>query len=518
MLKAVFCIGSDAKATNVGCLEVMWRKTESIWGANTQIGAGQAVSVEWVKRLSQFLHCPSWHDAYMFWERRYQRELGFQPYLKKLRAKMLREKQTETGVLNRTCSAWSRPMMQLIMDGWREECKNGDKALETLGKYMLLCMELKPSHVFTAWKKWAIAERHSRAADDRDGILRKLEQLKIDVKDATVRVSQKSATVQKAKSVNKKIQEELDTKLLILNMPARQPPTLRKIYKKFSKTLSVLKRFADDTNGEAVKDTLLLKPWTMRLGPAFKYTDDLDKTKVIAHPDFDESLKEAKDWTVGEGGEEQIEKWAPGKMKGAEEKTTAFRPGGVKAGGVILRWIRSMVKGAWGRQGKPADGALLEALGGGGWVDIEGAGGVELLKLVWLQCSNLHEKLSEKETIQMHEDRGGIGENSSIESLEDDAYIGFHSENPHVNDARGWIDVVQRSHDLQAGLVDRFRYVDQKDFTCDVEPESKKKRKIREAHLGQAQKRVADSGIVINLFSKYCGFRVPVVDSEVQKR
>jgi hypothetical protein len=85
-----------------------------------------------------------------------------------------------------------------------------------------------------------------------------------------------------------------------------------------------------------------------------------------------------------------------------------------------------------------------------------------------------------------------------------------------VNEARGWIEIVKQNHDLQVGLKSRFRYLDQKDITVKTEPESKKKRQIREAHLSQAQKRQADSGIVVNIFSRYMGRRVPVIDSEVQ--
>jgi len=51
-----------------------------------------------------------------------------------------------------------------------------------------------------------------------------------------------------------------------------------------------------------------------------------------------------------------------------------------------------------------------------------------------------------------------------------------------------------------------------------VEPDSKKKRRIREAHLKQALVREQASGIVVNTFSQYMGKRIPIIDSFVQKR
>ena len=64
----------------------------------------------------------------------------------------------------------------------------------------------------------------------------------------------------------------------------------------------------------------------------------------------------------------------------------------------------------------------------------------------------------------------------------------------------------------------RFRYITQEDFTMLKEPESKKKRMIRLAHLNQAKKREENSGIVVNTFSSYMGRRVPIIESQVQKR
>jgi hypothetical protein len=164
------------------------------------------------------------------------------------------------------------------------------------------------------------------------------------------------------------------------------------------------------------------KAHTLRLGPAFKWTDDTE-LKFIGHPDFNDAIKDARgDWELGEIPA-SIEKWAPGEMKGAEEFTHAFRPGETKSGRVILQWISSMMKGSYSRQGLVPNKALLEALlkgGGQGGVDVDGEDGVETLRHVVLECAKNHPRLSEKECLSMLEKYGSIDDNSSVESLEDD--------------------------------------------------------------------------------------------------
>ncbi|GMI26927.1 hypothetical protein TeGR_g11770, partial [Tetraparma gracilis] len=171
LFRAAFCMGSaDGRATNRGCREVMGRASPRPGGEGRVWRDGRANQAAELPgafraRLGHFAGCPTWRDAALFWQRRYERELSFQPYLLSLRRKMEREKEIETGVLNRTCTAWARPMMQLMVDIWQQEFAM-DKKQELLGKYVLKCVELKPSHVFAAWKKWASAERHARAGSD----------------------------------------------------------------------------------------------------------------------------------------------------------------------------------------------------------------------------------------------------------------------------------------------------------------------------------------------------------------
>ena len=451
---------------------------------------------------------------------------------------MAREKKNETGVLNRCCTVWALPILQLVFDGWRT-CNGTDKKLEVLGKYILKCVELKPSHVFAAWKKWAVAERLWRAGEERNGLAKSSTDLKKELEAALARVVQKTVAVGKARKVNTKAQADLDAALKILNSPPHNPSTLSKTIRTFSRAMTTFKHLSEECNADNVADVLDLKPHTVRLGPVYKWSEDCEKPAFLEHPKYSETYSETLlrgegsseggdgkgDYTAG-SKEEEIERWAPGRLKGAEEFTHAFRPGETAGGKVILKWIGSLVKGIHSRQGVAPDRKLLEVLAGGagegtgeGGVDVKGGEGAELLKLVWQECANLHPDLNEEETLKAKEDFGGRGKNKpSSESMEDDAYLNFHAEKPHVNDARAFLHVVRKSHGRKLGLTHRFRYVNQQIITQDTEPESKKKRLIREAHLGEARKRLVDSGIVVSVFSKYMGRRVPVIDSEVQKR
>ena len=135
-----------------------------------------------------------------------------------------------------------------------------------------------------------------------------------------------------------------------------------------------------------------------------------------------------------------------------------------------------------------------------------------------MEIAGRNPKMTEKDITLMFEDYGDIDDNSSVESLEDDMYVQFHDMNPQVNDCRALLEIITEVTKTRCNLPLRFRYLDQQDFTLDIEPDSKKKRKIREAHLKQATAREADSGIVVNTFSKYMGKRIPIIDSFVQKR
>ena len=87
-----------------------------------------------------------------------------------------------------------------------------------------------------------------------------------------------------------------------------------------------------------------------------------------------------------------------------------------------------------------------------------------------------------------------------------------------MNDCNALLSIICNAFEKKCGLSDRFRYVEHYDFTIAQEPESKKKRRIREGHLEQAKKRESESGLVINTFSQYMGKRIPIIEADVQKR
>ena len=506
LLKAVFVLGEGALATNDSALLVASRgdpTSDPFLIPSSKSG--------FKARFETFLKVPTWLDALSFWQMRFEKEMNVQEDLDKLREKMKREKKIENGVLNRTCTAWTKPMMVLMMHTWQVNTAM-DKNREVLGKYVMKFTQLKPSHVFGAWKKWAFWQKKSRAADDLEDLIRKVEARKKDLEETKVRVQKAKVLVSKASAVNSKIKRKLDEALNILHMPARQPLTLAKIVKGFSKTLGKLKKFLDPFVKECVDDVLLVAPHTIRLAPAFKYTNDFDKMVFLGHPDFLDMDKGA-----GEDIEGAIRLWLPGQLKGAEEFTYASQPAKTKAGKVVIRWLHNMLKSRWSRQGKSIDKDLLVRTWNKAGIDLEGKDAVDFLCEVVQEVAKSHPMMSEKDLLSRVDDYGDFDDNSSVESLEDEKYLKFHERNPHVNECNALLTTICDMTEEKAGFLSRFRYLSQQDVTVAKEPESKKLRKIREAHLRQAQKRSADSGIVVNVFSQYMGRRVPVIDANVQK-
>ena len=398
----------------------------SHWGAADVECAFHQEGVEGhKKKLKLILECPTWLDAVQYWEMRLKKEMRLQPYLSKLRKKMIREKKIENGVLNRTCTAWTRPYMSLILDSWKGECGMNHK-LQLLGKYFLKCTELKPSHVFEVWKKWAYHRRLSRADEDRSDVIKKVEALKKELEETKGRVSKKKIAVSKAKGANRKIQKELDEALLILNSPPRQPPTLAKIVKKFSNSLTSLNDgFLKPFLHDCTNDIVLVAPHTLRLAPIFKWTHAHDELIFLPHPNV--SPYEAKGEEADDTTENKINDWKPGQLKGVDEFTHAFAPSKTKSGKVVLKWLIMLLKQRWSRQGKSANADLLDKLVGGPGPGIVGADGVAFLSEIVQEVAKVHPQMSEKEILSSF-DNFDLDDNSSIESMEDEVYLAFHEK------------------------------------------------------------------------------------------
>jgi len=224
ILRSVFILGSGSKATNQSTLELLERRKSEAF----RVPPGKEGERAILKIISK---CPTWFSAVQYWRQRYEKELQLQPYLQKLREKMDREKKIENGVLNRTCTAWTRPYMSLVIDNWKSVASL-DHNLHLLGKYLLKCTELKPSMIFGAWKKWSTNERLKRADEDKDKVLKAWDLLKMELADTLARVSKKQVAFNKLVLENKKVQKKLDAALAILNSPPRQPPTLAKTVKR----------------------------------------------------------------------------------------------------------------------------------------------------------------------------------------------------------------------------------------------------------------------------------------------
>lgn len=385
--------------------------------------------------------------------------------------------------------------------------------------------EVKPSFIFAIWKKFTYLSKKAKQSDILRELLAKIENLKKELKETQMRCMKKNAELSKLKKVIASINEKLQAALTLLNMPARQPPTLAKIVAGFTTAINAFKKLQEPFIDECLATSFETGAWTTKLSPIMKWTHDLGENvsgrkvdsgvneQLLPHPEFDKK-NDHDDFDYSD--EKTIDKWAPGKCKGSVEETPAFEPFGKKSGRVLVRWISMLLKNRWTKNSKIIDTQILKMLSNG--CNLRGRDMIEVMKEVVLEVASRNPKMTEKDIVGRFEDYGDIDDNSSVESLEDDQYIQFHDMNPHVNDARALLEIITAVVEEKQKLACRFRYLDQKDFTLEVEPESKKKRRIREAHLKQAMAREADSGIIVNVFSKYCGRRIPIVDSFVQRR
>jgi len=367
--------------------------------------------------------------------------------------------------------------------------------------------------------------KKAKQSDILGELLAKIENLKKELKETQMRCMKKNAELSKLKKVIASINEKLQAALTLLNMPARQPPTLAKIVAGFTTAINAFKKLQEPFIDECLATSFETGAWTTKLSPIMKWTHDLGENvsgrkvdsgvneQLLPHPEFDKK-NDHDDFDYSD--EKTIDKWAPGKCKGSVEETPAFEPFGKKSGRVLVRWISMLLKNRWTKNSKIIDTQILKMLSNG--CNLRGRDMIEVMKEVVLEVASRNPKMTEKDIVGRFEDYGDIDDNSSVESLEDDQYIQFHDMNPHVNDARALLEIITAVVEEKQKLASRFRYLDQKDFTLEVEPESKKKRRIREAHLKQAMAREADSGIIVNVFSKYCGRRIPIVDSFVQRR
>ena len=134
-----------------------------------------------------------------------------------------------------------------------------------------------------------------------------------------------------------------------------------------------------------------------------------------------------------------------------------------------------LLKNRWSKQGKQINIELLQDLSRE--CNIRGHNCIEMMKDLVLEISSRNPKMKEKDIINRFEAYGDIDDNSSAESLEDDMYVQFHDMNPHVNDCRALLEIIEQVSKEKCELGERFRYLDQQGFTLDVEPDSKKKRR-----------------------------------------
>ena len=357
---------------------------------------------------------------------------------------MDREKQIENGVLNRTCTAWTLPYMSLVVDNWRS-LSSLDHNLHLLGKYLLKCTELKPSMIFQAWKKWATDERLNRADEDKEKVIKAWDLLKKELAETLARVSKKSVALSKMTLEKKKVQKKLDDALAILNSPPRQPPTLAKTIKSFSQSLSGMRAFLDPHIEEVTEDTLRTDASSLRLGGIYKWKVDLGDMMFIPNPDLRaEYVNPPPTSAAEEKIEEQLDSWKPGMLKGAEEHSEAFAPSRSKSGKVILDWIVGTLKSQWTRLGMSCDEEKLRRLVDGDGIGLEGEESVALLRDVFLEVAKGHPKMSDKDFLQFLDSYGDIDDNSSVESMEDDVYVKFHDDNPHVHECNAIIDAATK--------------------------------------------------------------------------
>ena len=203
--------------------------------------------------------------------------------------------------------------MAIVFDSWSGDV-GSDRKLQILGSALFRLTEIKPSQIFAVWKKFTYQSKKSKESEVLDNLMEEIEKLKVLLRETNIRCMKRNAEVTALKKINLNIEKKLKEAKDLLNMPARQPPTLHKIVSGFSRAISAFKQFQDPFIDDCLKESLEVGPHTTKLQPIYKWTHNLDSNKpqetYLPHPEF-EKPNDHDDYDYA--NEKTIDWWKPGR-------------------------------------------------------------------------------------------------------------------------------------------------------------------------------------------------------------
>ena len=508
-----FDIGPEERSgADEAALSILSRRNparDRVWAANVDVGVDDAQR----ERLMLFLRCTTYHEECVHAETKLEYELSLRPGMEERLAARASERRMERQIFTKISKRWGRGVMWRVMDAWHS-ILDEERKKQRMGQVLVMINDVKPKHIFDAWKRFTSAERWLRVKNSGQDKKEKMAKLKQALRKCEIQTKELKKHEASLKEKVVRLRETLKRQLDILHDPARQPPTLQKNLQMVTNLMKSNQECFCDQLRRNVKDLHRRGIDTTRLASLYKWkgvrhieqgTMDTDilQSRVLdpksGEPRWDH-LEEESD--VENDIEDTIHSWRPGIFK-STEKTPAFTPFRTRSGRRLRRWFNNTLRRAWDALGDAVPEALLplEIM-----VKPSGTGIVKMLKTIvsFLQVNQFHSGTVLDPRPSM---------NPRIVSQEKGR--AWLTSRDFQGSARELAQsVVKNAHKLKARPG---RYLSTKDLTGDDEPPSEAEVERERKRMERLKARELEEGIIVHVMSRYMGQRVHVVNTAEPK-
>ena len=200
--------------------------------------------------------------------------------------------------------------MRHILNRWRteKECEHGRGVL---GKYLLKMMGLKASDVFRKWKKLYMVKKAYRGRNLKEDYIKEYAKTLAINKVRLRNIAELSKMVRIMFTSNESLRRKVEEQKAILNEPARQTETLKKILKCLGSALRAVESTLKSTTRDSIDEVTSIGDHNIRLAPVYNFssatTEKLPFNTFEKEDEYDEEI------------EKKISKWRPGRLKSKGE-------------------------------------------------------------------------------------------------------------------------------------------------------------------------------------------------------
>ena len=279
--------------------------------------------------LNQLMKLPTYYDSAGNLLTRLKKELQLRPPLLDRMNEIIADQQLVVRVIERAARIWSGHILRHVLNRWRT-VKDSEHTRMLLGKYLIFMKGVRPSVVFALWKKWWMQERVAREKGNFKDFSVTKNKLIAQNKERTRNIANLCKMTKVMSSGIEKLRREIAKQRVILNEPARQTPTLKKILKCFGSALRAVESALKSTTKDGIANIVVVGEENVRLAPLHRYnsttTERLKFNEFEAEDAYDENI------------EREIHFFRPGKLK-SKEYTRAFDPFNTRSGRIIKRFV-----------------------------------------------------------------------------------------------------------------------------------------------------------------------------------